>query len=729
MERWNLGSTRIRCMALVWGSDPNKVWFGASKTQTPSFSSERYRENKNTHLMAFLFQKFQEAGRNADESDAEAIIDMAGKASLADQQKQVQENIYSQIKTFCASMDEILLPDSKSINESSESTSQRNTAVTRSGLGLAVGRMSPQNKSSVDAQLYLIQNMLKPVELSQSLKNLIGYTLELKPSQIPHKDAGQGLFIDGQADVGTVIAFYPGIIYSPAYYCYIPGYPRVDTHNPYLITRYDGTVINAQPWGVGGEIREVWDLSSVIKSRPNVKDDANNKGSDQIWKMLNKPLQATRVVSSGDVLERRNPLAFAHFANHPAKEMVPNVMVCPYDFPLTEKDMRTYIPNIKFGSGEEAKMKRFGSFWFIGQSMPNFEEAHSEEAHNSFHHNFEEAQFEEAHNSFHHNFEEAHNSLHDNFEEAHNSLHKAFDDHTLHNVEPPLPFFANFGTHFQALDHGKTDDDTTVQTYRSHKLEDTEKKTLKIHHQWLFLFLSHRLCIFEGSSVRDHLHHHHPMSWLGCQSYVVSYLTGEPTMLKSTEDADQGFSHLRRVYLEIGDGISTEISYLLCALGDGHHFLLNMSTGDRESTQQQQHVDQNNASMELINSVTGTDEEGRSRQRILTFAARSDRPTEEAAREEKQAMEKIAATLASLTAKKTAMVDQHTSTTPKLKIIVAPRLACIKEMRTPAVGDLMENFTRPNLGCTESKIQQHQQGPCLGASPNNRTPFADVNFS
>ena len=90
---------------------------------------------------------YNRLGRNADESDAEAIIDMAGKASLADQQKQVQENIHSQIKTFCASMDEILLPDSKSINESSDSTSQRNTAVPRSGLGLAVGRMSPQNKS------------------------------------------------------------------------------------------------------------------------------------------------------------------------------------------------------------------------------------------------------------------------------------------------------------------------------------------------------------------------------------------------------------------------------------------------------------------------------------------------------------------------------------------------------------------------------------------------------
>ncbi|KAK7840173.1 protein hlb1 [Quercus suber] len=36
----------------------------------------------------------------------------------------------------------------------------------------------------------------------------------------------------------------------------------------------------------------------------------------------------------------------------------------------------------------------------------------------------------------------------------------------------------------------------------------------------------------------------------------------------------------------------------------------------------QQHVDQNDAAMDLISSVTGVDEEGRSRQRILTFAAR-----------------------------------------------------------------------------------------------------------
>ncbi|KAK7278314.1 hypothetical protein RJT34_23341 [Clitoria ternatea] len=38
--------------------------------------------------------------------------------------------------------------------------------------------------------------------------------------------------------------------------------------------------------------------------------------------------------------------------------------------------------------------------------------------------------------------------------------------------------------------------------------------------------------------------------------------------------------------------------------------------------QQHHHTEQNNAAMDLINSVVGVDEEGRSRQRILTFAAR-----------------------------------------------------------------------------------------------------------
>ncbi|OIW20541.1 hypothetical protein TanjilG_14404 [Lupinus angustifolius] len=61
------------------------------------------------------------------------------------------------------------------------------------------------------------------------------------------------------------------------------------------------------------------------------------------------------------------------------------------------------------------------------------------------------------------------------------------------------------------------------------------------------------------------------------------------------------------------------------------HGLKNDSEPDREEdsespyndeAQQQQQIEQNNAAMDLINSVVGVDDEGRSRQRVLTFAAR-----------------------------------------------------------------------------------------------------------
>ncbi|XP_022762466.1 uncharacterized protein LOC111308407 [Durio zibethinus] len=300
----------------------------------------------------FLYTSYNRLGKNADEADAEEIIDMASKASVADQQNQVQENIHYQIKNLCTSMDGILLPD---INEPQELQSNANPS--RSGLSFAVGMNGPStNRPAVPKT-----RPLKRSELSQRLKDSIGYTLDVKPSQIPHSEAGQGLFLNGEANVGAVIAIYPGVIYFPAYYRYIPGYPRVDAQNTYLITRYDGTVINAQPWGYGGETRELWDGSTMEDMRPNT--DVTEKGSDRLWKMLSKPLESSRVGSGGEILERRNPLALAHFANHPGKEMVPNVMVCPYDFPLTEKDMRAYIPNVSFGNAE-VNMRRFGSFWF-----------------------------------------------------------------------------------------------------------------------------------------------------------------------------------------------------------------------------------------------------------------------------------------------------------------------------------------------------------------------------
>lgn len=86
-------------------------------------------------------------GRNADEADADEIIDMAAKASLSDQEKQIQENVHYQIKSFCKLMDQILLPDVKDTKMSNGVPQQSNNSR-QSGLSLAVGRnTSPSNCS------------------------------------------------------------------------------------------------------------------------------------------------------------------------------------------------------------------------------------------------------------------------------------------------------------------------------------------------------------------------------------------------------------------------------------------------------------------------------------------------------------------------------------------------------------------------------------------------------
>jgi hypothetical protein len=95
-------------------------------------------------------------GTNADEADAEEIINMANKASVADQQKQVQENLHSQIKGFCMSMEEILLPDIENIDEALKSPLQSNAASRRSGLSFAIGR-SDQPTNHPGEILFAIQ--------------------------------------------------------------------------------------------------------------------------------------------------------------------------------------------------------------------------------------------------------------------------------------------------------------------------------------------------------------------------------------------------------------------------------------------------------------------------------------------------------------------------------------------------------------------------------------------
>lgn len=68
---------------------------------------------------------------------------MASKASFADQQKQVQENIHSQVTNFCTSMEEILRPDVMKRNQQDDASAHSHAAQHQSGLSFAVGKNIP----------------------------------------------------------------------------------------------------------------------------------------------------------------------------------------------------------------------------------------------------------------------------------------------------------------------------------------------------------------------------------------------------------------------------------------------------------------------------------------------------------------------------------------------------------------------------------------------------------
>lgn len=118
---------------------------------------------------------YNRLGRNADEADAEDIIDMASKASFSDQQKQVQENIHYQIKNFCNILNGVLLPDSENKNELPESCPQTNVAPRYSGLSFAVGSSVPSENSgeylSATLSIYCVETFLMTV-LSECLYSL-----------------------------------------------------------------------------------------------------------------------------------------------------------------------------------------------------------------------------------------------------------------------------------------------------------------------------------------------------------------------------------------------------------------------------------------------------------------------------------------------------------------------------------------------------------------------------
>ncbi|XP_024525451.1 uncharacterized protein LOC9658478 [Selaginella moellendorffii] len=329
----------------------------------------------------FLLTSYRRLDSSATDEDLDRIEQLGRTVPFPDQEHQVQENIHDQVRNISRALDTIFLAGcerKKSLEEGFKRPSGLAFAVTKSKPDIEVQKLlGPPATAS-----------LGKYDIDEALKNQLGFSLHLKDSEVPGHNAGQGLFLEGIARTGTVVALYPGVIYSPAKYWYIPGYPKLD--NPYLVSRYEGYVIDGKSWGKGGTSREFWDGYDEPEEKEEDLEDRKEEQGEEA--MVDKASEGEAASQGGkekkigdrfkalievkdeddtpppsrlkiEVIERRNPLALAHFVNHPPKGQLPNVMICPYDFPEHEEDMRPYIPNLRFEDDTVKNMERRGKSW------------------------------------------------------------------------------------------------------------------------------------------------------------------------------------------------------------------------------------------------------------------------------------------------------------------------------------------------------------------------------
>lgn len=76
-----------------------------------------------------------------------------------------------------------------------------------------------------------------------SIAHPSGFTLEIRKSDLNHPESGYGVFLKGIAVPGTVIGFYPGVVY------FADDVPlSVVEGNDYMFSRYDSLIIDGRQW-------------------------------------------------------------------------------------------------------------------------------------------------------------------------------------------------------------------------------------------------------------------------------------------------------------------------------------------------------------------------------------------------------------------------------------------------------------------------------------------------
>ena len=206
-----------------------------------------------------------------------------------------------------------------------------------------------------------------------------GFACRVAPSGAG-PNSGDGLFVRGAVDPGEIVALYPGVVYGLDALRHMPGYPEVALRNPYLMARYDGSVIDANPWGRGGPVVHPspspshtkghgrWPGPPIAESpeSPETSESSSpSPSSSPSWleDAIRPELDAATLAACAEAasaVERDHPLALAHFANHPPRGIDPNVVVASVDVAFdAEADDLDASPSQASESSKSTSLRRF----------------------------------------------------------------------------------------------------------------------------------------------------------------------------------------------------------------------------------------------------------------------------------------------------------------------------------------------------------------------------------
>eukprot|EP01112_Ceratiomyxa_fruticulosa_P013797 TRINITY_DN389_c0_g1_i1.p1 TRINITY_DN389_c0_g1~~TRINITY_DN389_c0_g1_i1.p1 ORF type:complete len:356 (+),score=60.62 TRINITY_DN389_c0_g1_i1:154-1221(+) len=162
-----------------------------------------------------------------------------------------------------------------------------------------------------------------PVEMKYfdgaEIKHPGGFSLRVKKSLIDHPESGYGVYLSGHCIPGTLIGIYPGVVYSIRDLT-----DEVVNDNDYMISRYDGYVVNGRKWD----------------------QDASNTTK----KSVQLPYLGVNLESKA-LRKYNNPFGIGQYINHPAPGSKPNVMAYAYNFPNDWPDeFKDLVPNRNFES-------------------------------------------------------------------------------------------------------------------------------------------------------------------------------------------------------------------------------------------------------------------------------------------------------------------------------------------------------------------------------------------